>query len=112
MPALKLLNGTVSVDQIKTRIQQLDNSLQDRVQNICKRLRCRDVSNSDACLRISLLGGLGPFMRWGVINELWPHLALYIVYTIGVQLLVGYLGWTLRWSATNQDSIYYPGLVL
>merc|ERR1719163_587024 len=51
-------------------------------------------------------------MRLGILSDIWVHIVFYIVYTVCVQFYVWSMGWTLRWSAMNQDSIYYPGLVL
>lgn len=112
MPSMKLLRAQPDNDFFMDRIRQLDAVLLERVQRICSRLQNAGSQHRQIWCRISLLGGLGQFMRLGIIADIWIHILVYIAYTICVQFYVCQLGWNMRWSAMNQDSIYYPGLVL
>jgi len=52
------------------------------------------------------------YVKLGIISDILPHVAFYIIYSLGVTYYAQEYDWEIRWTAVKQDAIYYPATVL
>lgn len=103
------------IAKIRERVDVLDDQLRERVQSICDQFKGKNVLDGPswcrACRR-QTWSSLFKFCRLGVLKDIWPEIMFYLLYTICLQLYASIYDWEFQWAATNQDTIYYPAIVM
>eukprot|EP00929_Paragymnodinium_shiwhaense_P023585 TRINITY_DN14731_c0_g1_i1.p1 TRINITY_DN14731_c0_g1~~TRINITY_DN14731_c0_g1_i1.p1 ORF type:complete len:531 (-),score=83.47 TRINITY_DN14731_c0_g1_i1:128-1720(-) len=102
----------VSLDEIESHILELDESLRQRVQGIVDRFHARTVRRKRYLCTLQPFAGIGKFLRLGVIQEIWVEIIFYVLYTLVIQFYAYSCDWEIMWTLKNQDSLYYPAIVL
>lgn len=119
MPRVVQINTGAPLGKVEERVSELDDALRGQVQGICDKFQdppsgrgCK----SRCCPKSFGCGGLfsmfRAYFRFGVIWEIWPELVFYLAYSIWLQWYAYTCDWEFQWSAFNQDTIYYPALVM
>lgn len=113
MPQITFGPPSPEREEAARRIAALDAALQDRVQGICERLSGAQEQLSSASRCAHRVRGLCTrYVRLGVVGQILPHIAFYVVYSLGVTYYAQTVDWEVRWTLTKQDAIYYPAVVL
>lgn len=107
----ELHTDSAPLPKVHEHLAQLDAALRSRVQNLCDTLHARhDGDKRWLCLRA--LGRARQFIRPGIIQEVWPEMLFYLLYSIVLQFYAHSYEWDFHWSAFNQDTVYYPALMM
>jgi len=114
MPPLTMTKVGEARAQVAARVAFLDDQLNKRVQGISNRL-CKTTTPVTG-MRERWLHMIAAWfeenIQLGVIADIYPTCLFYIGYTCIVQYYAWLHNWEIMWSATKQDSIYYPAVVL
>jgi len=113
MPTLSFTQPVSFRAEVARRVAMLDAEFSVRVQGIGARLQGSRKQRSGWSLCISrMCHTFANLFSLGVISEILPHLAFYMVYSLGVSYYAECQDWEIMWTCTKQDAIYYPAVVL
>jgi len=113
MPRVAQLPGSSSPHtKVQEHLASLDDQLRDRVQGICDRFNESQGARGGLAGRCRWLTAVGTYFRLGVLREIWMEIAFYFLYSLWLQWYAHSYDWEFQWSADNQDTIYYPALVM
>jgi len=94
---------------IEERIRTLDEELKQRVGAFSQ--RCEENKKRNA-FETKTRSRLSRIFNPGVLQHIVPEIIAYLIYSFGLQYYAWSYDWDFNWSAANQDTIYYPALVM
>lgn len=105
--------GPCNLAKVEEHIAKLDDELRDRVQNICDRFNEASSGMGGRCASSwRWLHAMRGHLRLGILREIWMEILFFFLYSMGLQWYAYIYDWDFQWSAFNQDTVYYPALVM
>jgi len=117
MPALSFEDVNTDRNAVVERVRELDYQLKERVEEIFARFGDAPSDDGRCCsgckhwLR-QLYERLFSQCGLGVVSEILPTCFFYLIYNMFVIYWASQNDWDVIWTATKQDNIYYPAIVL
>jgi len=109
---LQLRPDAATRNSIQERVMHLDEGLRMHVQSICDRFQKSNAPPHCGTFCRGWWTWIGRMFHIGVIREVMPQVVFFLVFTIALQFYGHMCDWDFRWSAANQDTIYYPALTM